>query len=303
MVNRLLVWAGENSRLERVANTNSLAAKMVHRYVAGPTLEDAVAAAVELNGQGIRGILDLLGEAVTDLTGASQATQQYLEAVQIIADRGIDATVSLKLTQLDLLLDRATCVANLTKVLDRGREVGVGVEIDMEQSDVVGDTLEVYREAAATYPDTRLAIQACLRRTPEDLDTLAALRPRIRLVKGAYAEPIDRALRSKKEITAEYQHLSEWLLKNGTLPAFGTHDDACIDFAIKAAHRLGLGQRDFEIQFLYGIRRDLQHDLADKGYRVGVYIPFGSAWYPYLMRRMAERPANLLFFLRAAAGR
>jgi proline dehydrogenase len=303
MVNRLLVWAGENSRLERVANTNSLAAKMVHRYVAGPTLEDAVAAAVELNGQGIRGILDLLGEAVTDLTGASQATQQYLEAVQTIADRGIDATVSLKLTQLDLLLDRATCVANLTKVLDRGREVGVGVEIDMEQSDVVGDTLEVYREVAATHPDTRLAIQACLRRTPEDLDTLAALRPRIRLVKGAYAEPIDRALRSKKEITAEYQHLSEWLLKNGTLPAFGTHDDACIDFAIKAAHRLGLGQRDFEIQFLYGIRRDLQHDLADKGYRVGVYIPFGSAWYPYLMRRMAERPANLLFFLRAAAGR
>jgi proline dehydrogenase len=146
-------------------------------------------------------------------------------------------------------------------------------------------------------------MQACLRRTPEDLDSLGALKPRIRLVKGAYAEPIDRALRSKKEITAEYQHLSELLLKHGTLPAFGTHDDACIDFAIKAANRLGLGQRDFEIQLLYGIRRDLQHDLADRGYRVGVYIPFGSAWYPYLMRRMAERPANLLFFLRAAVGR
>jgi proline dehydrogenase len=112
-----------------------------------------------------------------------------------------------------------------------------------------------------------------------------------------------RLKRSKKEITAAYQHLSEWLLKHGALPAFGTHDDACIDFAMKAAYRLGLGQRDFEIQFLYGIRRDLQHDLADKGYRVGVCIPFGSAWYPYLMRRMAERPANLLFFLRAAVGR
>jgi proline dehydrogenase len=303
MVNRLLVWAGENSRLERVANTNSLAAKMVHRYVAGPALEDGLAAAVELNGQGIRGILDLLGEAVTDLSGASQATQQYLKAVETIADRGIDSTVSLKLTQLGLLIDREACVTNLATVLDRGRDVGVGVEVDMEQSDVVGDTIEVYRDAAATHPDTRLAMQACLRRTPEDLDSLAALQPRIRLVKGAYAEPIDRALRSKKEITAEYQHLSEWLLKHGTLPAFGTHDDACIDFAIKAANRLGLGQRDFEIQFLYGIRRDLQHDLADKGYRVGVYIPFGSAWYPYLMRRMAERPANLLFFLRAAVGR
>jgi proline dehydrogenase len=303
MVNRLLVWAGGNSRLERIANTNSLAAKIVHRYVAGPALEDGVAAAVQLNGQGIRGVLDLLGEAVTDLTGASEATKQYLQAVETIAERGIDATVSLKLTQLGLLIDREACVTNLATVLDRGRDVGVGVEIDMEQSDVVGETIEVYRDAAAAHPDTRLAMQACLRRTPEDLDSLAALQPRIRLVKGAYAEPIDRALRSRKEITAEYQHLSEWLLKHGKLPAFGTHDDACIDFAIKAANRLGLGQRDFEIQLLYGIRRDLQHDLADRGYRVGVYIPFGSAWYPYLMRRMAERPANLLFFLRAAVGR
>jgi proline dehydrogenase len=303
MVNRLLVWAGGNSRLEGVVNTNSLVAKMVHRYVAGPALEDGVAAAVQLNGQRIRGILDLLGEAVTDLTGATQATHQYLQAVETIADRGIDATVSLKLTQLGLSIDREACVANLATVLDRGRDVGVGVEIDMEQSDVVGDTIEVYRDAATRHPDTRLAIQACLRRTPEDLDSLAALQPRIRLVKGAYAEPIDRALRSKKEITAEYQHLSEWLLQHGKLPAFGTHDDGCIDFAIKAASRLGLGQRDFEIQLLYGIRRDLQQDLADKGYRVGVYIPFGSAWYPYLMRRMAERPANLLFFLRAAVGR
>ena len=303
MVNRLLVWAGGNSRLENIANTNSLAAKMVHRYVAGPALEDGVAAAVQLNGQGIRGVLDLLGEAVTDLTGASEATKQYLQAVETIADRGIDATVSLKLTQLGLLIDREACVTNLATVLDRGQDVGVGVEIDMEQSDVVGDTIEVYRDAAATHPDTRLAMQACLRRTPEDLDSLAALQPRIRLVKGAYAEPIDRALRSKKEITAEYQHLSEWMLKHGKLPAFGTHDDACIDFAIKAANRLGRGQRDFEIQLLYGIRRDRQHDLADRGYRVGVYIPFGSAWYPYLMRRMAERPANLLFFLRAAVGR
>ena len=303
MVNRLLVWAAENPSLERVVNTNSLVGKMAHRYVAGPALSDAVTAAAELNGHGIRGILDLLGEGVTDLTGASQAAQQYLQAVETIADRGIDATVSLKLTQLGLSIDRQACMANLATVLDRGRDVGVGVEIDMEQSEVVGDTIEVYRDAAEKHPDTRLAIQACLRRTPEDLDSLTALQPRIRLVKGAYAEPIDRALQSKKEITAEYQHLSEWLLKHGKLPAFGTHDDACIDFAIKAANRLGLGQRDFEIQLLYGIRRDLQHDLADKGYRVGVYIPFGSAWYPYLMRRMAERPANLLFFLRAAVGR
>jgi proline dehydrogenase len=138
MVNRLLVWAGGNTRLERVANTNSLAGKMVHRYVAGPALEDGVVAAVQLNSQGIRGILDLLGKAVTDLAGAGDATKQYLQAVEIIADRGVDATVSLKLTQLGLLIDRKACVANLNTVLDRGRDVGVGVEVDMEQSDVVG---------------------------------------------------------------------------------------------------------------------------------------------------------------------
>jgi proline dehydrogenase len=136
---------------------------------------------------------------------------------------------------LGLSIDREACVAHLTTVLDRARDVGVGVEIDMEQSDVVADTIEVYRDAAATHPDTRMAIQACLRRTPEDLDSLATLRPKIRLVKGAYAEPIDRALRSKKEITAEYQHLSEWLLKHGTLPAFGTHDD---QRDIRAGNRL-----------------------------------------------------------------
>jgi proline dehydrogenase len=302
VVNQLLQWAAGNERLERIVNTNPVVGKTVHRFVAGPEMEDAVAAAVHLNEDGIGGILDLLGEGVTDLTGASAAAQEYIQAVEIIAERGIDSTVSLKLSQLGLMVDREASERNLAMVLERARELGVGVEVDMEQSDSVTDTLEVFRKAAAEHPGTRLAIQACLRRTPSDLESLAPLKPRVRLVKGAYAEPLERALRSKKELTAQFQYLTDWLFARGSDPAFGTHDDACIQYAMKAAVRAGASQRDFEIQMLYGIRRDLQHSLADTGYRVRTYIPFGRAWYQYLMRRMAERPHNLAFFLRSLVG-
>ena len=302
MVNQLLLWAAGNSRLEQAIAGNPLAGKTVHRFVAGDGLADAVAAAVELNEHGIGGILDLLGEGVQDLAGARAAAQEYLEAVEVIADRGLDSTVSLKLSQLGLTVDRAACVENLMMVLQRAAELGVGVEVDMEQSELVDASLEVFRQAVASYPETRLAIQVCLRRTVLDLESLAPFKPRIRLVKGAYAEPIELALRGKDEITAQYRYLTDWLFAKGSLPAFGTHDDTSIEYAKKAAAQAGLGKQDFEFQMLYGIRRDLQQQLADDGYRVRVYIPFGSSWYPYLMRRMAERPANLRFFARSLVG-
>ena len=302
MVNQLLLWAAGNSRLENAITGNPLAGKTVHRFVAGDGLDDAVAAAVDLNEHGIGGILDLLGEGVQDLAGAHEAAKEYLAAVEVIAERGIDSTVSLKLSQLGLTVDRAACVQNLLMVLQRARELGVGVEVDMEQSELVDASLDVFREAVAAYPETRLAIQVCLRRTVLDLESLAPFKPRIRLVKGAYAEPIELALRDKDEITAQYRYLTDWLFAKGSLPAFGTHDDTSIEYAKKAAVAAGLGKQDFEIQMLYGIRRDLQQQLADDGYRVRVYIPFGSSWYPYLMRRMAERPANLRFFARSLVG-
>jgi len=303
MVNRLLQCAVGNPRLERMISENPISSKAVHRFVAGERLEEALEAAARLNARGIGGILDLLGEGVTDLAGATEAVEQYVEAAEAIAARGLDATISIKLSQLGQAVDRDACVVNLARILDRAQAAGVPVEIDMEDSSLVSDTLELFREAATRHPQVRLAIQAMLRRTPLDLEGLAPLKPRVRLVKGAYAEPVEVAHRRRKENTAQFKFLTDWLFEHGADPAFGTHDGELIDYARAAAARAGKGPREFEIQMLYGIRRDLQEQLAREGYRVRVYIPYGSAWYPYLMRRMAERPANLRFFLRALANR
>jgi proline dehydrogenase len=303
MIKRPLLWAAGNPRLAQMVTQNPITSKAAHRFVAGEKLEEALAAAEQLNAHGIGGILDLLGEGVTDLAGATAAVKQYVDAAEAIAGRGLDATISIKLSQLGQTVDRDACVGNLARILDRAQALGVPVEIDMEDSSLVSDTIELYREAMTTHPQVRLAIQAMLRRTPVDLEALAPLKPRIRLVKGAYAEPVDAALQTKDEITAQYKFLTDWLFRNGEDPAFGTHHDELIHYARQAAADAGKGHREFEIQMLYGIRRDLQQELARRGYRIRVYIPFGSAWYPYLMRRMAERPANLRFFLRALAGR
>ena len=303
MVNRLLVWASGSPRLQRQVTENPVARRAAHRFVAGERLDEALAVAAELNSHGIGGILDLLGEGVTDLAGATHAVEEYEEAAAAIAARGLDASISIKLSQLGQTVDRDACVVNLNRILDRAQAAGVPVEIDMEESRLVTDTLELFRETATRHPRTRLAIQAALRRTPLDLEALAPLKPRVRLVKGAYAEPVEVAQQGRSEIRAQYKFLTDWLFEYGADPAFGTHDGELIGYAREAAAKAGKGPKEFEIQLLYGIRRDLQRELANSGHRVRVYIPFGSAWYPYLTRRMAERPANLLFFLRAVAGR
>jgi proline dehydrogenase len=303
MVNRLMVWAAGNSRLQRQVTENPIARRTAHRFVAGEKLDEALAVAAGLNSRGIGGILDLLGEGVTDLAGALHAVEQYEEAVEAIADRALDAGISIKLSQLGQTVDRDACTTHLDRILDRADAAGVPVEIDMEDSSLVPDTLDLFRQAATRHPQTRLAIQAALRRTPLDLESLAPLKPRVRLVKGAYAEPVQVAQQGRREITAQFEFLTDWLFRYGTNPAFGTHDSELIGYARRAATRAGKGPREFEIQMLYGIRRDLQQELAKRGHRIRVYIPYGSAWYPYLTRRMAERPANLLFFLRALAGR
>jgi proline dehydrogenase len=299
MIKRLLLVASTNKRLEKLVSTSPLTRGLVSRYVAGTTLPDAIAVTRELQAQKIDVSLDLLGETVDDLAESATATKAYIEAVRAIAENRLAATVSVKLSQLGIGLDPAVCAGHLDELLRAAAEVAVPVEVDMEHSSVGPATLEAFRAAVGEHPDTRVAIQAAMRRTPQDLESFTDVRPRIRLVKGAFLEPIEKSLQERQEITAQYQYLADWALANLPDPAFGTHDDACIDHVKSSADRLGIGRRDFEFQMLYGVRRDVQRRLADEGYRIRIYLPYGTQWYPYLMRRMAERPANLLLFLRS----
>jgi proline dehydrogenase len=299
LMGRAWLWASEKPRLEHLVTHGRLTRKVVDRFIAGRDLEDAVKVIKDLNGRNIGGILDLLGEGVSDPQGAEAAFQAYLAAVKRISETGIDTTVSLKLTQLGLGFDKGSCIDHLRKLAAEAEAVGARLEVDIEQYGYVDDTLEVFKLVHPDHPTMRLALQAYLRRTPADLENMASLRPRVRLVKGAYSEHADVAFHKRSEIDAQYRYLTEWLFAHGTDPAMATHDGALIDHAKKIAMQHSAGIKSFEVQMLYGIRRDLQEELAQEGYRVRVYVPYGSAWYPYLMRRIAERPANLRFFLRA----
>jgi proline dehydrogenase len=299
MIKRLLLVASTNKRLERLVSTNQLTRGLVSRYVAGTTLQEAIAVTRELQAQNIDVSLDLLGETVDDLAESAIAAKAYIEAVRAIAENRLGSTVSVKLSQLGIGLDPAICAAHLDELLRAAADVGVLVEVDMEHSSVGPATLEVFRAVLLEHPDTRVAMQAAMRRTPSDLESFKDVKPRIRLVKGAFLEPIAKALQDRQEITAQYRYLADWALMNLPDPAFGTHDDACIEHVKSAADRLGIDRRDFEFQMLHGVRRDVQRRLAEEGYRIRIYLPYGTQWYPYLMRRMAERPANLLLFLRS----
>lgn len=303
MLGRALLWASEKSRMQNFISQSKLTRPVVARFVAGDHLEDAVNAIKDLNSRGIGGILDLLGEGVTDPDGAQGAADEYLTSIKRIEETKIDTTVSIKLTQLGLAFDKGACIDHVRRLAAEARAVGTYVEIDMEQSEYVFDTIDVYRALHQDFPDLRLAMQAYLRRTAVDLETMATLKPKVRLVKGAYAEPEEIAFQKKGEIDAQYKFLAEWLFERGTMPAIASHDERLIDHAKAVALHMGLDKESFEVQMLYGIRPQLQEKLAADGYKVRTYVPFGSAWYPYLMRRMAERPANLKFFLRALASR
>jgi proline dehydrogenase len=302
MIRKLLLVAAGDKRLEHLVSRNRFTKPVVSRYVAGTTLDQAIAVAQELNAKGIDVSLDLLGETVSDLAESAVATSSYVETIHAIAERAPGATVSVKLSQLGVGLDPEVCAGHLKKLLDTAAEAGVTVEVDMEHSSVGPQTLEAFRTFLPSYPDTRIAIQAAMRRTPHDLTSFTDVKPRIRLVKGAFLETIDKALCDAGEVTAQYRHLTEWALRNLPDPAFGTHDDSCINHVKLVAGRLGISPRDYEFQMLYGVRRDVQEQLAADGYRIRIYVPFGGQWYPYLMRRMAERPANLLLFLRSLVG-
>ena len=264
------------------------------RFIAGETTAEAIDAARAVEARSLLITLDHLGESVDSLARADAATREYFEVISRIVDSGIGRNISLKLTQLGLSVDRATCVDNMRRVLDRAEPAGFFIRIDMEGSAHTEVTLEIFETLwGLGYRQMGVVLQAALLRTEGDLLRVLKLGGRVRLVKGAYKEPRTVAYQHKPEIDEAYARLMKILLANGEYPAIATHDPAMHSLAIDLAAEQGLGPEKFEFQLLYGVRRDLQASLVSRGYRVRVYIPFGREWFPYFMRRLGERPANV----------
>lgn len=276
--------------------TGRLGRPLVARFVAGEHLDDAIRVAKGLDGQKISTILDHLGENVTAPEHAIEAVAAYVRALdRIRLEPFLDLTISVKLTQLGLDFSHELCVANMERVLEAAAEVGTLVMIDMESSAYVDRTLRVFRELRQRHERVGLALQTCLRRTARDVDELPEGSV-IRIVKGAYLEPPEVAYTSRREVDATLARLTATLLTRGHVVHVATHDPKLLDGAVSFVNRRAIPWSQVEFQMLYGIRRDLQNRLADEGYPVRVYVPYGTEWYPYLTRRMAERPANMWFF-------
>jgi len=269
------------------------------RFIAGETIEEAIDAVADLPGKGLKLTLDYLGESVASADAAAAAAADYVGIIDKIVASGIERNVSIKLTQLGLDVDRATAVDNLRRILEPADANGFFVRIDMENSpytDATLNILDTLRQQGHTSIGT--VIQTCLKRSEADIRRLNGLGVRVRLVKGAYKEPRTVAYQKKTEVDAAFVHLMRLLIDEGTYPAIATHDPTMIETAKAYATSKGYGNDRFEFQMLYGIRRDLQAALVAQGYRVRVYVPFGKQWYPYFMRRLGERPANIAFVLR-----
>jgi proline dehydrogenase len=269
------------------------------RFIAGETADEAIAAAREIERAGLLVTLDYLGESVGTIAEADAATRAYLGVMERVAAAGIERNVSLKLTQLGLTVDRATSVDNLRRVLDAGSAHGFFVRIDMENSPFTAVTLDVLETMwQQGYRNAGVVLQSCLPRSEADASRLCALGARVRLVKGAYKEPREVAYQSKAEVDAAFVRIMKLLLADGTYPAIATHDPAMLDATRAFAAERGITSDRYEFQMLYGIRRDLQTSLRADGCRVRVYVPFGREWFPYFMRRLGERPANVGFVMR-----
>jgi proline dehydrogenase len=272
------------------------------RFIAGESVEEAIEAARVLERQHLMVTLDFLGESVTSSAAANDATTAYLQILRTIADAGVGRNVSLKLTQLGLDIDRATCVDNLRRILDEATARDFFVRIDMENSPYTERTLEIFETLwEIGYRNTGVVIQSYLKRSEADVRRVNKLGARIRLVKGAYKEPADAAYQQKSEVDAQYVHLMKILLADGTYPAIATHDEAMIRATTDFARSANIAKEKYEFQMLYGIRRDLQASLSADGHPFRVYVPFGKEWFPYFMRRLGERPANIGFVLRGIA--
>ena len=291
--------------LQRLASRYGMAegSGFARRFIAGETVEEAVAAVRDLPGKGLNLTLDYLGESVASAEAAAAAAADYVTIISAIVASGIERNISLKLTQLGLDVDRATAVDNMRRILEPADANGFFVRIDMENSPYTEATLSILETLwQQGHRNVGTVIQSYLKRSESDIRRLNGLGARVRLVKGAYKEPKEVAYQRKSEVDAAFVELMRLLLDEGHYPAIATHDPAMIDATKAYAQRTNVANDRFEFQMLYGIRRDLQMSLVKEGYRVRVYVPFGKQWYPYFMRRLGERPANVAFVLRGIIG-
>ncbi len=313
MLRSFLIYLSKAAWAQKLVTSWGFAWKIASRFVSGTKIDDALRAVRELNAKGINVTLDHLGENTSRLEEASEATAAILTALDEIASSGLCSNVSIKLTQVGLGLDESVCAQNVERILTRAREHDNFVRIDMEDTPYTDKTINLYcKMQQAGFDNTGVALQAYLYRTEADARKLLQSKTRIRLIKGAYQEPRDKAFPKKADVDANYDLLTKIIMDAALaagaptvghdgcfppIPAIATHDENRITFAKNYAEKIGLPRDAYEFQMLYGIRRDLQDKLVKEGYRVRVYVPYGTHWYPYFVRRLAERPANLWFFV------
>jgi proline dehydrogenase len=297
MIRSALLYLSNQKRIFRFVRNNGLAKRFVKRFVAGETLDDALRAVKPLNQKGMTASLDLLGESIHTEREAQSAAREILTMLDRIDDHRLDSNVSLKLTQMGLDLSEELCVALMHDIVGRARELGTFIRIDMEGSTYTERTLRLFEDRLhPSYGDhVGIVLQSYLYRTLADVERAIAIKARVRLCKGAYNEPPTVAYPEKADVDANYIRCMHKLLSEGNYPGIATHDERIVTEAKRYVRANGITPDRFEFQMLYGVRRDLQERLVREGWRLRVYVPFGKEWYPYLMRRLAERPSNLAF--------
>jgi proline dehydrogenase len=298
MLRSTLLKLAESKGFANWVTSNGTTRRMARRFVAGETLDEAIAAARECNNAGRFASLDYLGENVATISDAQHSRDAYLEIFERIAQEGLHANVSGKLTQLGLDINSEFCTGLVLSIVERAGSFDNFLRIDMESSAYTQRTIDLVKRVRSRNPAVGTVIQSYLYRSEKDVSDLLACGCRIRLVKGAYKEPEDVAFARKADVDGNYVRLMQTLLSSGFYHAIATHDPHLIAATIRYAAEKRIDKDDFEFQMLYGIRTDLQRHLVKDGYRVRVYIPFGNDWFPYFMRRLAERPANVGFILR-----
>lgn len=299
VVRRAILAVSEQAAVARTVRSSRMFRGLVNRFVAGETLDTAIAAAQGLKENGLTTTLDQLGEDIATPADATAAVSSYTTMLHRLAESGLEPNISVKLTMLGLDFDRVLAKANMTTILEAAREVSGFVRIDMEGSAHTAVTMETFAELHEQFPDeVGIVIQTYLKRAEADVRWMIERGARVRLVKGAYAEPEAVAYQQMDDIRENYLRLMRLLLDAGRYPAIATHDQGLIDATAAYASEKGYRGDRFEYQMLYGVRRDEQRRMAARGQRMRVYVPFGTEWYPYFTRRIAERPANALFVLR-----